>query len=415
VTTADVLPLDIYAGQDFYVPAFRLLVGGVEAQVQNNDVVSVSFQDSLTEIDSFDMTVMNWDAETRSFKYSDAPSPGQPNAGMFDPWKEVELWLGYYRNGNDELRRMLIGEITTLSPDFPASGVPTMTVRALNLFHRFRLSQVVKPFLQKKDTEIAQILVDDISAEINKNAQNAQSKNVPKVKLVIDPDDVQSNLKQEQPVPYLVVNNQFPILFLMERARRIGYELTLEELPQGTDRTVTFHFRPTNVVNRPTYVVEWGKSLISFRPTLQMASQVSELTVRGWDPKGKQKFEAKATRSDLAAEGVVNPSELGVTADGLAQKVEIAVDTPIQSANEAKELAKKKLRQIAQCMVEAKGKTIGLPDLRAGVKIQIKGLGTRFSGPNGGPPFSYLVTSTTHTFSEGGYTTDFTARMEKSA
>ena len=29
-------------------------------------------------------------------------------------------------------------------------------------------------------------------------------------------------------------------------------------------------------------------------------------------------------------------------------------------------------------------------------------------------PFSYLVTATTHTMSDGGYTTDFTARMEKS-
>jgi hypothetical protein len=407
-TSADVLPLNVYKDQDFYVPAFRLMIQGKTSLVENNDVLSVTFQDSLTEIDSFEMTVMNWDAENRSFKYSDKPT--------FNPFQEVEFWLGYYRNGQDELRRMLIGEITTLSPDFPASGGPTLTVRALNLFHRFRLKQVVKPFLQKKDTEIAQMLVADISAEINKNAHTAApKKNVPKLKLVIDPKDVERNLKTEKAIPYLVVNNQFPILFLMERARRIGYELTLEEVPQGTDRTVTFHFRPTNVVNRPTYVLEWGKTLISFHPTLKMSHQVSTVTVRGWDPKGKTKVEATATRADIAAEGVVNPSELGLNNDDLAQQLEIEVDKPIQSKEEAKNLAMTRLRNIAETMVEAKGKTVGLPDLRAGVKVQIQGLGTRFSGPSEDLPFSYLVTSTTHTIGDGGYTTDFTARMEKSS
>src|SRR6516162_9302727 len=114
--TANLLPLDIYVGQDFYAPAFRLMVRGKQARVQNYDVLSVTYQDSLTDIDSFDMTVLNWDSEKRAFKYSDADT--------FDPGQEVELHLGYYRNGQDELRRMLIGEITTLSPHFPASGGP---------------------------------------------------------------------------------------------------------------------------------------------------------------------------------------------------------------------------------------------------------------------------------------------------
>ena len=399
-----VLPLEVFVGQDFYVPAFRLMIRGQEAPVQDHDILSVTYQDSLTEIDSFEMTVMNWDPEARTFKYSDADT--------FDPWKEVELWMGYYRNGQDQLRRMLIGEITTLSPNFPQSGAPLLTVRALNLLHRFRSKQITKPLTNKKDTEIAKLLVEEIASDLNKTSSG--TKGAPKLSLEIDPQDVSRNLQREQPIPYLIVNNQFPILFLMERARSIGYELTLEEIPQGTDRKVTFHFRPTSAVSGATYVLEWGKSLISFQPTLQMANQVSQVTVRGWNPQGKTKFEATATRADLAAEGVVNPSELGVDDASLAQKLEITVDRPIQTQAEAKELAMKKLRQIAGVIVEAKGKTVGLPDLRTGVKLQILGLGTRFSQPAGQAPFSYLVTATTHSMSDGGYTTDFTARMEKS-
>jgi len=60
--------------------------------------------------------------------------------------------------------------------------------------------------------------------------------------------------------------------------------------------------------------------------------------------------------------------------------------------------------RLAQKMIQGKGKTLGLPDLRSGRKVRIKGLG-RFSG-------LYAVNTTTHTIGDSGYTTDFTATME---
>jgi phage protein D len=61
-----------------------------------------------------------------------------------------------------------------------------------------------------------------------------------------------------------------------------------------------------------------------------------------------------------------------------------------------------KLKQL----VEATGTTVGLPDLRAGQKVKIIGLGKRFSG-------TYFVIKTTHTINDSGYVTKFTARREK--
>ena len=104
----DTIQLDVYSGQDFYVPAFRLMIRGQNAEVQNNDVISVIYEDSLDKIDSFNLTVTNWDPENRTFKYSDSH--------LFDPGQEVELFMGYYHNGFDELESMLIGRITTISP-----------------------------------------------------------------------------------------------------------------------------------------------------------------------------------------------------------------------------------------------------------------------------------------------------------
>ena len=388
--TGDILPLGVYVGQDFYVAAFRLMIRGQDAKVQN-DVMSVTYEDSLDKIDSFNLTVMNWNAEKRTFKYSDL------DLHTFDPGQEVELLMGYYHNGKDELRSMLIGTITTLSPNFPAAGGPTLTVTGLNLFDRFRTSQMTQAFLKSTDTQIAQALVKKITQDLK----------IPKLTLQIDPDDVTANAGTEQPVDYLLVNNQYPILFLMERARRIGYELTLKDNSSGV---VTFGFGPTSAVKDPTYVLEWGKTLISLQLNLQMTNQVSQVTVRGWNPTAKAKFEATVTRDDLAKR-IVNPSDLDIQDPAMAQKQEIVVDRPIQSEAEANALARSTLLQIGQTLVEAKGKTIGLPDLRAGVKVQIKGLGARFSGPCK-TPFSYLITATTHTIGDGGYTTDFTARME---
>jgi len=392
----DVLPVNIYKDQDFYVPAFAVKIGNKQGILEMNDVLSVSYTDSLTEIDSFDMTISNWDPDTRSFKYSDK--------GTFNPWTNVELRMGYLGNGKmkDELQRMLVGEITTMAPSFPASGGLTLTVRGLNIIHRFRTKQETKAFLKQDsadkngwtDTEIAEFLVKKIAEQIRTTA--------PGLKLELSKDDIDANKRREEQLryPYLLMNNQYPIVFLMERARRIGYELSIE---YKKNQEVIFHFRPSSQVVRRTYVLEWGVSLISFQPTLRTADQVSKVTVRGWDPKTKQPIVGTATRADIADEKVVDPSMLGLNDPQTAQ--EVTVDHPVAKKKEAEDHAKSILRQIASELITAKGKTIGVPDLRAGVKVQIEGLGRRFSG-------TYLVTDTTHTIGEGGYTTDFGARME---
>ena len=123
-------------------------------------------------------------------------------------------------------------------------------------------------------------------------------------------------------------------------------------------------------------------------------------------PEGKTKFEATATRADMAKEGVVSPADVGVTESPLAQKLEIVVQEPVKTIEEAKRKAKERFKQLAQGLVDARGKTVGLPDLRSGRKIEVKGVGKRFSG-------TYMVTSTTHSIGDGGYTTDFSARMEQ--
>jgi uncharacterized protein len=390
---------------DFYVPGYKIIISGKELRYEH-DIQTVTYTDSLNAIDSCDFTVNNWDPDKLSrgkekaadspFKYSDEDT--------FIPWQDMELWMGYYRAGTEDFKRMLVGEISTMSPNFPASGASTLTVRALNMFHRFRIKQATRVFLKQFESDIAKSLVEDIDKDLREKTSQ--------LRLHMDDDEIKRNKEIETktaPTPFLEMHNQFPIVFLLQRARDIGYDLTMTpdvQDEQGNPRLITFHYRPSSEVNSRTYTLEWGRSLVSFQPTLQTAHQVSEVTVRGWDPQGKTKFEATATRADMAKEGVVSPADVGVTESPLAQKLEIIVQHPVKSKDEAQKVAIETFKQLAQGLVEAKGKTVGLPDLRSGRKIEIKGVGKRFSG-------TYMVTSTTHTIGDGGYTTDFSARREQ--
>jgi hypothetical protein len=258
------------------------------------------------------------------------------------------------------------------------------------------VKQETKPFFNRKDSEIAEMIVANIAKELRKS--------VPQLTLQLDPEEIVANKKRELVIPYLALSNQYPINLLLERSRDIGYELFVEEIPTAPgQRVVTLHYRPTAQDKQTVYRLVWGESLISFQPTLQTANQVSSVKVRGWNPQGKTKIEYTANRADI--KGIVHPANLDVDETGLSQKEEIVCDHPIQNKAEAKLVAEKRMLRLAQGIVEARGKTVGLPNLRSGNKVAVSGLGTRFSG-------IYVVTSTTHTIGESGYTTDFSARME---
>ncbi|MBK9749020.1 MAG: hypothetical protein IPO91_19895 [Chloroflexi bacterium] len=142
--------LEIYEGnRDFYVPAFQVFVDGKHTRTDViRDVTQVSYRDSVTEIDSFELTINNYDADTRTYKYSDRGGDQD-----FDPGKKLELYMGYY--GQSSLTKMIEGEITQLRPNFPASGAPTLQVSGLNLLHRLRKKQNTDAYLKKTDIDIA--------------------------------------------------------------------------------------------------------------------------------------------------------------------------------------------------------------------------------------------------------------------
>lgn len=293
---------------------------------------------------------------------------------------------------------MLVGEITTMTPNFPGSAPSTLKVTGLNLLHRFRTKQITRTYTGKKDSEVFEALVGEIRDELGGK--------IPGLQLELNNAELSRNKETETAIQTLKLDNEYPLKFIFTRAFEIGYEFTMDE-DVSDRRKVTFHYRPPHYVVRPTYVLEWGKSLLSFQPSFKTAQQVDKVIVRAWNPAQKAAFVGEATRAQMLELGLLDPSaDLQVRRGPLAERTETVVDSTIQSQEEANQVAQKRMRQIAQGLVTGRGKTIGLPDLRAGVKIDVRGLGARFSG-------IYYVEGTTHSLGDGGYTTEFTARMEE--
>ena len=145
--------------------------------------------------------------------------------------------------------------------------------------------------------------------------------------------------------------------------------------------------------------------MIEFKPTLTTANQVKSVTVHGWNRSTKKAIAGVATIDD---QRVKNNKDLHDFLKKGEPREEVVVNEPVFTEAQAKERALAILSDRQKEMVTATGSTVGLPDLRAGRKVLLSGLGARFSG-------SYFLTETTHTIGASGYTTRFTARREDSA
>lgn len=381
-------PTSVTTHYDFYVPAFELRIKGQSLDREViRDVLSVSYTDSLDRLDSCQITLNNWDAERREFKYLDQEDYTSPV--NFDPGVEIELSMGYYDRGG--LTLMLRGVITSQTPDFPSGGQPTIQISALSNLYRLHFRQDVQIFENQTDSAIARAVVDKIKEE--HSSLNLE--------LAAHPAHL-----IEFPNEFVVLNNDYPIIFLMERARRNGYELWLEEVDLGNERLSRLHFEPADSRNRATYELVWGGSLVSFKPSLKTKNQVAKITVRGWNPTTREQVTGEATWDDLGFRGLPSTEEMGAVDSALAGSEEVVADRPVNNQDEAKQMAVDHLTRLAKDLVTGAGQTLGLPELRAGRPVYIRGLGKRFSG-------RYMITSSTHTIDGNGYSTSFDSRMEE--
>jgi phage protein D len=337
-------------------PSFKIFAAGSELALEVAlDAYEVKVSDYVEGAGTFTINFNNWDSERGEFKTI--------GVGQLTEGTEVEVKVGF----NEGDRSLIIGEVTALEPEFSENQTPMLKVHGYDRLHRFRRGRKTRSFLEMKDSEIAQQIASNL-------------------KLRADAEDTQITHQ------YLLQSNQSDIDFLLERARRINYEVVVK------DKTLFFR----KAANNQSKVVslEYGLTLKSFYPRLSTMKQVSEVVVQGWDHKKKEAIVGRAQQGDELTK--MNGTKLGVAISetAFAATTNVVVSKPVFSQGEATQIAKGLFNEMTVDFITGEGMAIGNADIRAGQVIELLKLGDRFSGP-------YYVTSSTHTVNNRGYLTKF--------
>ena len=382
----------------FYAPAFEIKIDGISLNHGVlRDVTEISYHDDVAEIDNFQITVNNWDDAKRRCKYIGSETAADLTNSdeasqlykLFEPCnKTVTLSFGYAGN----LSQIVTANFTTMEPNFPNAGPPLLTVRGLNVLHRLRTKKFSGGWTGKKPSEIAE------------NFNSLRDGNAPRLKSpwrIVTDDAAKAN---ETTIDYIAQTDQYDVDFLLNLARTFGYALeVINDSQQLRFGPPTKTGDSSNTAKFVNYTLAWGSSLTEFKPSLSTANQWKSVTVRGWDRAAQKPIKETVDLDDPQIKKLnTDLHEMVQQCDPREQQV---VDQPVFTRAEAKDRARAMLRNRHAEIVTAKGKTVGLPGLRAGTLIDIENIGARLSG-------SYYVKKTTHTINTQGYITEFECRRE---
>jgi phage protein D/phage baseplate assembly protein gpV len=259
------------------------------------------------------------------------------------------------------------GELVELEPHYEPEGIK-VTIRAFDKMHRLTRGRFVKSYVDVKDSDIMKKIIGDAGLQ----------------SLVTETSVIHKHVLQA---------NQSNFEFLRDRAAALGYFMYAEG-----DK---IHCEPPPTAGVAAEL-QWHQNLGDFRPRLSTVGMVSEVNVRGWDPKNKQVITAMQNQGQGAPKIGVDQSGSQIARSAHNINATYLVNDPLpRDTAAATVLAKAVADRLIGHFVEADGTCGGDPKILAGQKVKISRVGTRFSG-------EYFITSATHIFQQKlGYVTHF--------
>lgn len=338
--------------QDRYVPDFDIKVQGLtlEGNVRQS-VLDVCYDNHL---DSADMA---------RFRLAD-PYLQWMDSPLFAVGNAMELRMGYA----GQLSDMMLGEIVSVQPAFPSDGVPTLTVSCYDRSHRMRHNSVARDFKAISDSAIAAQLAVEHGL-------------IP----VVDPSPMPPRASvQHSGSDWSLINELADRNYFQAR---VDWDKLLFRFPWPQSEAV---------------VLEWGRSLMAFSPRLSASAQAGLQVVRSYDERLAQTIVAVLPTLSLEADLDDVLERIG---GSFAQRLadfgrSVIRDQPLESFVEANVLARSVLQQLMEGLFEGSGACVGLPQLRAGDVVEVKGVGKRFSG-------IYKLRKVKHEISSNGYRSEF--------
>jgi phage protein D len=335
------------------VPNFRIFVNGNRlADDLYIDVRGVTVEDEINLPTMFAIKMSIVNSRSRDWHSIDMKD--------FKPGDEIKVMMGM-----DKPQDMVTGELTSMDVTF--GGDCVMELRGYDRLHRMRFGKKRRSFKDMKDS--------DIAAAIGKEAGLTPQTE--------DTGTVHS---------YIFQNEQSNFEFLLERARRIGYEMLVADKQ--------FMFRKSQENKAAVLTMKYALDFDSFSVQLNTLTEGNEVEVRGWNVKDKKEITAKA--ADGSETTIMGGKESGykITQSGFGDAKIAVTGELVADQAEAGNIAKAKYNSLLKNFIKGEGSCSGNPLIRAGAAIELTGLGERFSGV-------YYVVSTVHSINEDGYKTIF--------
>jgi phage protein D len=345
------------------VPKFEIQVNGTPLPLQTAaHIASVVVEQDLDLPGMFSFHLTGSDDQKQPVPWIDDTTFSVGNA--------VEIKLGY----GDQVDSLMKGEIVGIEPSYSVERLAQLQVRGFDRLHRLTRGRKSRTYADQKDSEIATTIATDAG-------------------LMADAEDSSVTHK------HVYQHNQTDFEFLLVRAERIGYEVSMD------DTKLLFRKRANG--ESAVLTLSQGQGLLEFHARLSSAGQASAVLVRGWSVKDKKEVVGQASSGDAASMGGQQTGPTAVeSVFGVAQR--LYLDDPSETQAEADQVAKARLERLALNFITGEGRCQGRTDLRPGIVIELQNLGTRFSG-------SYYITGAEHRYtSRTGYETLFRASRNSS-
>ncbi len=388
--------------EPFYVPACRVETGPSRGSLTPVfDVQSVTVKEAMNQLGSFEVVIAAGDWAPTAPRYPVMPGDA------------ARIWLGY--QGPMGLFVLLTGQVTSVSLALGVGG-RTVRVRGVSGLDRLREAPASKNWRSGKNKQ-PPIKYSDAVRQIAGRYQGLTA---------IVPSAVRAT---EPGAQRLNQANESDMAFLVRLAQRRGYIVCFREYlpppPPGqagprhsaAEPQRFLYFGPSTLLQRPQLrqmgerpqplELRWGFTLLDFRPTFSVSSsQYSKVTVSFWNRQTKKKEPpVEYTLDQLWNDEKGLNQDLAPHMPRSAMGTQEVTEVPLDSSDEARDLARATLRENFLQMVSAEGTTVGQPELRACGRVAVAGVGL-LDG-------AWFLTSVTHSLDDEGYRTSFSARREQ--
>jgi uncharacterized protein len=345
----------------------RIITAGFEIKLNGSDlkedvlwrVEAVSVEDEINMPAMFRITISTTDFASVAWKDIDLET--------FKIGDEIKISMGV-----DKIMAMMIGEITTIEPQFGDSCI--MELRGYDRMHRLRFGAFRRSFVEMTDSDIVSSVVQD--AGLTAKADSTSTTHL-----------------------YVFQNNINNYEFLLSRAKANGFEMFVDDK--------TFLFRESKESSSPDITLEYGLDIERFSARMTALTEGSEVEVRGWDMQKKEEITGSAKSGSEASLMKGSDSGFSLSENAFSASKISLIDNAVVDASHAEAIAKAVYNQKLKEFIFAEGKVTGHPAIRAGKTVEIKGVGPKFSG------VYYIVASTHSIGSRDSFTTTF--RMRRTA